>query len=372
MMAVRRALEWLFRPFAEDGHRTLARAGRIYLVFSILAALIVPSMILRYGADGWLWHVMASVLCCAPLGVLAGDAIAARATVLAAPGEGEGPRARARGGLRIAALFVGLSLGILLGYALPILFPIWPTPDVWFMARDYQRTMTIVTGVLVGIGGATALLWYRTEAFRLETVAARARYDVLLAQLQPHFLFNSLHSLKELIEIEPREASRMAQALAELYRAILQASKSPTIPLRDELEIVKSYLAVEQFRYGDRLQVAIDVPPALEALQVPGMTVQTLVENAVKHGICKARDGGEVRVIATRAESGALTIDVENTGAPLPPREAPAPGTAGTGLANTRARLRLTYGERASLEIGPHGAATRARLVVPAELEVSA
>lgn len=366
------------RPWLDGEGGTGRRAGRVYLFVGLVAVAVVPAMIAHYGADGWLWHITASVLFFAPLVVVGVDALAERigARGAAPPAEtaGAGARpsvvsrgrpsgARPKGPARLALLFAGAALGIFVGYAVPVLVPIFPTPSVRVLLADYGRSMAIVTPVLVAVGAAGALLWYRGEAFRLETAAAVASFHALKDQLQPHFLFNALGSLKELIADDPRLAGEMTQRLADLYRLILQASASPTIALRDELALVDAYLALERMRYGDRLEFTIGVSDELSELHVPSLMLQTLAENAVKHGICKARRGGTIRIEARRAADGWLELEVANTGAPY----AQARRNAGTGLANTAARLELMYGARSRFVIASEGGETRASFAVSGE-----
>jgi LytS/YehU family sensor histidine kinase len=130
-------------------------------------------------------------------------------------------------------------------------------------------------------------------------------------------------------------------------------SREPTARLRDELAVVENYLAIERIRFGDRLAVRFDVEPGLDELHVPSLVLQTLAENAIKHGIAGARAGGEVHVTARRAPNGWLALEVANTGAPFAPR----PGHDGHGLANTMARLELMYGAASGFRVasGPEG-----------------
>src|SRR5205085_1642979 len=141
--------------------------------------------------------------------------------------------------------------------------------------------------------------------------------------------------------------------LADLYRRILEGSKRKTGPLGEELETVRRYLELESIRFGRRLAFTIDAEPSLAGVEVPSLALQTFVENALKHGLARSREGGHVAVAAARLADGAVLLSVANTGAPiaLPVRE-------GTGLSNTRERLDLLYGERHRFAIGADGGRT--------------
>ncbi len=193
----------------------------------------------------------------------------------------------------------------------------------------------------------------REEALAARAALAEARLSGLETQMRPHFLFNALNGLAELAESGRPEAGEMAHALADLYRRLLESSRGRTLPLGEELEIVKRYLELETVRYGDRLKWRVDVPTGLAGFAVPSLVVQTLVENAVRHGVAPAISGGDVLVKASRVDGGRVLVEISNSGEPLPRllRE-------GTGLANTRERLDLLYGEGAhgfTLETSPTG-----------------
>ena len=189
---------------------------------------------------------------------------------------------------------------------------------------------------------------------------ADAEMAALRAQINPHFLFNALNTVAALIRDRPDEAEATVENLAALFRDVLNASGQAQVSLRDEMRLVRRYLSVEEARFGDALEVDVDVPPEVLDLQVPAFAVQTLVENAVKHGIERKRGGGAVTVAASRA-AGALQITVTDTGAGLPP----GGPTFGVGLRNVRDRLRLLHGDAAALEVAPRDVGARASLTLP-------
>jgi sensor histidine kinase YesM len=174
----------------------------------------------------------------------------------------------------------------------------------------------------------------------LARAQVQAELDALRAQLSPHFLFNSLNSIAVISTFDAPRASSMIMRLAALYRGILDAGRGDMLPLAAELQIVRDYLALEQMRFEERLAYTIDMAPEAADVPFPGLLAQTLVENAVKHGIAKSREGGRIDVSVTALGAGAFAFRIVNTGAPLG-----APSGRGTGLANTRKRLDLLYGE---------------------------
>jgi sensor histidine kinase YesM len=148
---------------------------------------------------------------------------------------------------------------------------------------------------------------------RARKLAAEARLRSLESRIHPHFLFNTLNSISSLIAVNPDRAEQTVGQLAVLLRASLDSSQQPLIPLRQELAMVKSYIDIEKVRFGDKLCGSLDVPDSLEDAKVPPMSVQSLVENAVKHGLTSQSGGGEFRVTAC-AENGNLRIQVRDSG----------------------------------------------------------
>jgi signal transduction histidine kinase len=212
---------------------------------------------------------------------------------------------------------------------------------------------SLVFGMLLVVLFALYLAYRqaREDALALRAAAAEARYDALEQQMRPHFLFNALNSLAELIETDRESAVEVTQTLADLYRQILANSKAKTSTLASELDIARCYLEIERLRFGPRLAFEVRAEEGLAGLHVPSLVVQTLVENAVKHGVSGALEGGEVEVRASRVPDGLYRLSVANTGKPWPPS-----AVDGTGLSNTRARLDMLYGDRHRFAVGPDGA----------------
>lgn len=199
----------------------------------------------------------------------------------------------------------------------------------------------------------------RSEIERLRLMAAvkDSELRALKSQVNPHFIFNSLNSLRALIDEDPARARLAVTQLANLLRYSLQSSQLETVPFEDELRVVNDYLALEQVRHEERLRLRLDVAPETLHLPVPPMLLQTLVENAVKYGISQRPEGGEIAIIA-RNEAGFLRLQVTNPGS-LPSISIAVPPVAavrreastGLGLRNAGERLRLLFGERATLEL---------------------
>ena len=183
------------------------------------------------------------------------------------------------------------------------------------------------------------------EKLRLELAMRETELSALRAQLNPHFLFNSLNSLRALITEDPPRAQQAVTGLAALLRHTLQLSRARSTTVEDELEATNHYLELESLRFEHRLQYEIESDPRTLGFAVPPMLIQTLVENAIKHGIARLPEGGSVR-IAVRRSSGDLHIRVTNAGT-----LADTPVKNGIGLTNSLARLRLMFGERVSFQL---------------------
>jgi sensor histidine kinase YesM len=175
-------------------------------------------------------------------------------------------------------------------------------------------------------------------------LATEARLRSLESRIHPHFLFNTLNSISSLIVTNPDRAERMVGQLAVLLRASLDNSNQQLIPLQQELGMVESYVDIERVRLGDKLRGSVDVPADLRAAKVPPMSVQSLVENAVKHGITPLRGGGEVCVSAS-ANDGSVHIEVRDSGPGFDLGVVPA----GHGLDNLVERLHALFGEKARI-----------------------
>jgi signal transduction histidine kinase len=188
----------------------------------------------------------------------------------------------------------------------------------------------------------------------LETQQLATRLRLLQAQVEPHFLFNTLSNVRRLSQTDAGAGRGMLAQLTRYLRGALPRMREHETTLADEIELVRAYLGLQQVRMGARLETSIDAPPALLEARVPPMMLATLVENAIKHGIAPLAEGGAIRISAQKSD-GALQLTVADTGRGL----AASSGT-GVGLANIRARLAALYGARAGLRLeanSPRGVA---------------
>ncbi len=197
-----------------------------------------------------------------------------------------------------------------------------------------------------------------------ETLAREAELKALKAQINPHFLFNCLHSISALTAVDASEAREMCIRLADFLRNTLRLGEKELIPFAEELLLVNTYLAVEQVRFGARLRVERNIDSGCDRCAVPPLLLQPLVENSVKHGIAGLVDGGTIRLEASCADQR-LRIRVENDFDP----ESPSPRKTGLGLANVRSRIAARHGDRARLDVTAGAGRHSVELIIPCEPE---
>jgi two-component system, LytTR family, sensor kinase len=232
---------------------------------------------------------------------------------------------------------------------------LWPSD-----AHSALLTYAVVAAVVHVVELGRKARERELRASQLESHLAQARLEALEQQLQPHFLFNTLHAISALVHKDAARADRMISQLADLLRLSLDARGAQEVPLREELQFVERYLDIERTRFEDRLVVEYQIDSAVLTARVPCLSLQPLVENAVRHGIAPRAAPGRIVVRAGRAEND-LRVEIADDGIGLrgPVRE-------GVGLGNSRARLEQLYGSQARLTLvaGPAGGAL-ATLVVP-------
>jgi hypothetical protein len=242
---------------------------------------------------------------------------------------------------------------------------VWP-PCQKIYAEDFARIGTVAMAWFIGMQHVlVTILWFsamlavhyfqraRTlEVQHVETKAAarEAQLHALKGQINPHFLFNSFNSLRALIDENPSLARDAVTHLAVIMRYSLTSSERKLVPLSEELRVVGLYLELEKLRLGSRLSVTTQVDPGLEAVQIPPLLLQGLVENAVKFGPAARKQGGEI-VYSAHVHEGHLRLRVTNPG-----RLGTGSDSTGTGLKNLRDRLRLLYGDAAWFVIGDEDA----------------
>jgi two-component system, LytTR family, sensor kinase len=227
-------------------------------------------------------------------------------------------------------------------------------PPMYFVSWLFI-TFPFGVAVYLCVVGIEHAIRYFVEARERELQLARlseqlstARFGALQAQVNPHFLFNTLNTIAVLVRDDDRPAAvRIVEQLADVLRRTLTRHRSNEVTLAEELELVRQYLAIEQARFSDRLRPTFDVAGDALSAAVPSFAVQHLVENAVRHGIARRGEASRVHV-AARRDLDALIVTVTDDGPGIDQTVAPAEGH---GIANTRERLRALYGSRASLTV---------------------
>jgi two-component system sensor histidine kinase AlgZ len=234
------------------------------------------------------------------------------------------------------------------------LFAQAPEPRLSLMLR--HLSIGAIVSLLV-----LRLFWLQHQWRQGVLAEGRSRYEALQARIRPHFLFNSLNSIAALVSVRPDDAERLIEDMAELLRAGLDA-RSRLVPLKDELALAHAYLRIEQARLGERLQLVWDIADDAQEFEVPLLSIQPLVENAVYHGIERIATPGTVSVSARR-EGARLRIEVAN---PRPDASTPAHQGQRIAVDNIAQRLALIYGEgSARLELGEEGDRFVSRLTLP-------
>ncbi|UCJ07080.1 histidine kinase [Chitinophaga pendula] len=185
----------------------------------------------------------------------------------------------------------------------------------------------------------------QVDQLKLESTVKELELKTIKAQMNPHFIFNALNSIRALVDENPQRARAAITELSNILRNSMQVEKGETVPLEHELNIVKDYLALENIRFEERLHVTYDIDPDTLELPVPPMMLQTLVENAIKHGISRSVNGGTIH-ISSHVLGVLHEIQIENTGQMLE-----EVGEHGFGLQSTRQRLNVLFGHKASFEI---------------------
>lgn len=267
------------------------------------------------------------------------------------------------------ALHAGtLSLVAVASYSLATLL-CWGLHPNTFTVRWEALVITATIAFLVTLAWS-AFMYMNTFYQRLRKAEAakyEARLEALRAQINPHFLFNAFNSIAALIRTRPDEAETVVEDLADLFRYTLQASKEDVATLGEEVQAARLYLTIERARFRDRLNLEIDVPERLRSVSVPSMTIQPLVENAVKHGVGQTQTPCTVAVTAQR-ENDTLRLRVTDTGPGFETTDLDTVLGEGTGLANVRERVQLFFGDEARMQLLPQG--IELRLPLDTEMDV--
>ncbi len=204
----------------------------------------------------------------------------------------------------------------------------------------------------------------QSQALELELLAQGAELRALKAQIDPHFLFNSLNSIASLVSGDPTQARQMCIRLAGFLRHSLEVAKHDRIVLKDELKLVDLYLEIEQIRFGERLRVERRIGAGSASCLLPPLLLQPLVENAVRHGVAQLVEGSTIQIIAGCA-GGLLRLRIENAVDPERDREQGQGSGSGIGLDNVRRRLAMRYGDSGQLRIRVSAGRFRAEVTLP-------
>jgi len=220
------------------------------------------------------------------------------------------------------------------------------------------------SGLYFGIKFSRQAQQQKEAALTAQAMAHEAQLKMLRYQLNPHFLFNTLNAISTLVLDQKQDtANRMVGSLSSFLRYSLDSDPVQRVTLAQEIEALHLYLSIEQIRFGERLQVSIDVDEAARAALVPSLILQPIVENAIKHAVAKREEGGHIEVQARR-DGAMLDVHMRDDGPGCPDFDARTNHT-GVGLANTRERLRVIYGDKQVFTIDnrmPHGADVHIRL----------
>lgn len=280
---------------------------------------------------------------------------------------------------RALPLYLGVALATTIGIDLSEDFILaafipnsYPGPGLIQQILDFWFLDELIVYFIVLLAGFARLYYLEKKrrqeqaerleerAESLETQLTEARLEALRMQLNPHFLFNTLHAVSTLVDRDPGGVRRMIARLSELLRHVLDEDAPQEVSLAQELDFLRDYLEIQSIRFQGDLSTEIDVRPELHDAQVPNLILQPLVENAIKHGASQVRGVGRIVVRATR-EADRLVLTVKDNGPGLPPDQ-----EDGLGLRNVRARLQELYGDDQTLDIeSDPGEGTRATLRIP-------
>jgi two-component system, LytTR family, sensor kinase len=267
--------------------------------------------------------------------------------------------------------FIALLI-LITSFAFGSVWPFGEQAGLWLMNRaqfgistrypvevlDYSFTLIGWSALYFGIKYWRQWQSAHERTLQAEALANHAQLDMLRYQLNPHFLFNALNSIRASIDEDSQRAKRMVTEFSEFLRYSLLNDNSALVDLRQEIEAIKNYLAIEKIRFEDKLDVTFELEPAAEECRLPGFLIHPLVENAVKHGM--TNNSGPLKIcIAARIRDGRLVVEIANTG-----RLDTKTNGAGTqiGLRNVRERLAKLYPDKSSFSLRQDGAWIRATI----------
>jgi two-component system sensor histidine kinase AlgZ len=264
----------------------------------------------------------------------------------------------------IAAMLASSLVLLIVPFLLQLLTRSRPT-----IGKQFEPAMRVLAGMCFLFYLLSVAMHYVLQAVEMsrhaEILSREAELKALKAQVNPHFLFNSLNSISALTTIDPAKAREMCVRLSDFLRNSLRMGERTSIPFGEELALANTYLGVEQVRFGKRLRVLQDFDAACSECEVPPLLVQPLVENAIKHGVASLIEGGEINLSA-HVSAGQLRFSVQNQFDP----DAPSQRKSGFGLVNVRSRLKARYGSAAHLDIKVNDGTYRVDISLPFIKEV--
>ena len=271
----------------------------------------------------------------------------------------------------IPRMFLAITLLGLVVYCFRVLisFPLGMfNPDVWKINNIVG--LTLVYSLIFFLWSVLYFIYHYFERYNLalqhEAAINEIELNNLKSQLNPHFIFNALNSIRALVDENPVKSKNAITQLSNILRNSLVTDKKRLTSLEDELKIVKDYLSLESIRFEERLRTKFVIHPGSYGFLVPPLMLQTLVENGIKHGISKLKEGGVVQ-LSTSVSDNILIIEIRNSGHFKSVKAAKAGNSkVGLGLKNTRQRLKLLYGDEAQLTVGNENESmVLTRLVIP-------
>ncbi len=247
----------------------------------------------------------------------------------------------------ISSVFKGAITALIINVILKVIFPGAPISFENLLKDIINFSTVFFVWNIIYFGYHYLVNYKRAEIdnLRLEAAGKESELNSLKAQLNPHFMFNSMNSIRALVDEDPIKAKQAVTQLSNILRNSLLMNKSKEITIKEEMNLVKDYLDLEKIRYEERLSFELSIDPKTEHLMVPPLIIQGQVENAIKHGISKLEQGGKI-IVATKLKDSLLLITVTNTGQLNTERS-----ITGLGFNNSLQRLQLMYGKKAEIKI---------------------